>query len=379
VKTIYQRSRQVVPTFVLATALVLTLPGAAEASVASVPDDTAHLAGSGFALASYGGRTFVGGTFTRLGSRARDNIGAVLADGTVDPAFAPSTNGKVDAIAVSDDGSRVFLGGSFTTVDGQPRANLAAVDASTGALIEDWQADTTGTSPEVHDLAIHGDRLYVAGKFGGIGGTARKRLQVVSASTGAVDMSFNAKVVGGIRAIDLSPDFTTLYAGGGFSSLGGQSRLGVGAVDAVSGAPTSFAPSDVGGSIVTIELSPDGSRLWYGTDNNTVFAYDTDSNDPVYLFKMSGNTQAIAASDTEVYFGGHWSGNTTEKIHRAFLASFNPATGKMTTWDPDANGGKMGVWDLMIDGNHVDAAGVFSTFNAGTVKARGFARFSGTP
>jgi hypothetical protein len=379
VKAIYLRSRQFASTFALAAALVLTLPGAAEASVSATPDDTAKLAGGGYALAQVGTRTLVGGTFTKLGGKPRQNIGAVRADGTVDPTFIPSTNGKVDAIAVSDDGTRVFLGGSFTTVDGQARANLAAVDATTGDLIEGWKADTTGTTPEVKSLVVHGDRLYVAGKFGGIGGTTRKRLQVVSVSTGAVETSFNAKVVGGIREVELSPDAGTLYIGGAYTSLGGQSRLGIGAVDAVTGAPTSFAPSETGGNIVSIGLSPDGSRLWFGTDNNTVYMYNVISNSPVYLFKMSGNTQAIAASNTEVYFGGHFSQSIAEKIHRAFLASFNPATGKLTSWDPGTDGGKMGVWDLMIEGNHVHAAGVFTTFGSGAISQRGYARFSGTP
>jgi len=203
VKTINRRSYQAVPALALASVLVLTLPGAAMASVSSVPDDTGHLAGSGFALAQNGSLTYVGGTFTKLGGKPRANIGALRADGTVDPTFLPSTDGKVKTIAVSDDGTRVFLGGTFTTVDGQPRANLAAVDATTGALVSDWQADTTGTTPDVHSLAVHGDMLYVAGKYGGIGGTARKRLQAVSVSTGAVIMSFNAKVSGGIRQIEL--------------------------------------------------------------------------------------------------------------------------------------------------------------------------------
>ena len=378
-KTIYRRSQKVVPTFALATALVLTLPGAAMASVSSVPDDTGHLAGSGYALAQNGSLTYVGGTFTKLGGKPRANIGALRADGTVDPTFLPSTNGKVKTIAVSDDGSRVFLGGTFTSVDGQARANLAAVDATTGALVSDWQADTTGTTPDVHSLAVHGDMLYVAGKFGGIGGTTRKRLQAVSVSSGDVVMSFNAKVSGGIRQIELSPDFGTLYAGGGFSSLSGQSRLGIGAVDAVTGAPRAWAPTETGGSLVSIDLSPDGSRLWFGTDNNTVFAYNVDSNSPVYSFKMSGNTQAIEATSTEVYFGGHFSGSITEKIHRAFLASFDPATGKLTNWDPDVEGGKMGVWDIMAEGNHVHIAGVFTTLNVGTIQARGYARFTVTP
>jgi hypothetical protein len=52
-------------------------------------------------------------------------------------------------------------------------------------------------------------------------------------------------------------------------------------------------------------------------------------------------------------------------------------SGNLTSWAPDATGGKMGVWAFEIDGNHVYAGGIFKYFNG--VKQQGFARFTGTP
>ena len=368
---------------VMSSALLATAPHAAAAEVASTPDSRVpQLAGAGYALAQDGDRTFVGGVFTRLGGKNRQNIGAYYnSTNLVDNTFLASTNGKVDAIAVDPATKRVFLGGSFTTVNGEPRANLAAVDLTTGALIQDWQADTGGAVQDVRALQVIGGRLYVGGRFSTIDGvTSRARLAAVSTTDGVVDLKFRPRPAGGVNEIKPNPDGTVLYLGGAFTALSGQPRNGAGSVIASTGDVTGFAPSGSGGNVVTIELSPNGQRFWYGTDNNTVFAYDPAvSNDPVYLFKMSGNTQAMVATDTVLYFGGHFSQSTTEKLKRAYFAAVDSASGKLVGWDPDALGGKMGVWDLQIANNKLHAVGVFSTFAAGTIKQRGYARFSVTP
>jgi WD40 repeat protein len=360
-------------------ALVLVTPHAAFASVASTPDDTAQVAGNVYAVAQVGDRTIVGGKFTSVGGKARANIAAIRSDGTVDPTFNPGANGTVYSIAATADGSRIFLGGLFTQAGGLARANLAAVDGVTGAAVTSWQADTAGTNPEVKSIAVHADRLYVGGKFGTIDGTSRLRLAAVDTGSGDVVTSFRPRPAGGVRAIVLSPDGSTLFAGGGFTKLGGQSRPEhAGEVYTSNGDATPFNPSESGGNIVSVGLSPDGERFFYGTDNNTIFAYDVHvSNNPVWLDKMSGNTQAIAVSDTEMYIGGHFSQSTTYKVKRAFFASLHPEDGTLTTWDPSPTGGKMGVWALSITPDHLLAGGVFTAF--GTQRQRGFARFSGTP
>lgn len=367
----------------MSSTLVATTPHAAAAEVTVTPDaGVPKLAGSGYALAQDGDRTFVGGVFTKLGGKPRQNIGAYYnSTNAVDAGFLASTNGKVDAIAVDPTTQRVFLGGSFTSVNGEPRANLAAVDLTTGALVEDWRADTGGNVQDVRALVVDGGRLYVGGRFSTIDGvTSRARLAAVTTTGGVVDMAFRPRPAGGVNEIKLSPDGKEVFLGGAFTALSGQPRNGAGSVFASTGDPTDFSPSGSGGNAVTIELSPDGQRFWYGTDNNTVFAYHPYiSNDPIYLFKMSGNTQAMAATDTTLYFGGHFSQSTTEKIKRAYFAAVDSATGKLTSWDPDALGGKMGVWDLQIENGSLHAAGVFSTFAAGTIKQRGYARFSATP
>ena len=373
-------SRTIRRALVPAVALGLVLAAQpAYAGVTTTPDTTGQASGVVFALADAGERTIIGGRFTHFGSRVRANVAAVKADGTVDLAWNPGTDGTVEAVAVSEDGSTVFLGGTFTTVGGQPRANLAAVDAVTGEVLADWTADTGGTNPVVNSLAVEGDRLYVAGKYGSIDGTTRKRLVALDAGTGNLITSFRPAPSGGVREVVVSPDGTKLYVGGGFSSIGGADRVAAAELVASTGTATAFNPSQSGGNVVTVEITPDGSRFFYSTENNTIFAYDPAvSNDPVWQRKFSGNTQAMAAGPSgELYVGGHFSQDTTSKTKRAYFASIYYDTGALTPWDVAATGGKMGVWAFLVDGDKLHAGGAFRYF--GTTQQRAYARFSGTP
>jgi hypothetical protein len=217
--------------------------------------------------------------------------------------------------------------------------------------------------------------LYVGGRFGRIDGTGYKRLVALDTATGDLVRDFDPAPDKGVNEVVVSPDGATVYAGGAFTVLGGQSRPAAGSVDAGTGSATDFAPTGSGGNAVTVGLSPDGQRFFVGTQNNTLFAYDPAvSNNPVWLIKTSGDTQAIAVADDEMWIGGHFSQIVTGKIPRPFIASLDPVNGSVNAWDPKCSGPKMGVWALMHDGTHLHAGGLFSSFD--TVKQRGYARFS---
>ncbi len=358
-----------------ALTLALVAPGAAVATVSITPDATDQVAGGVYGMAQVGDRRFIGGLFNSVGSSPRTNVAAIRSDGHVDALFDPGANGKVMAVAASEDGTVVFLGGTFTEAGGAPHANLAAVDAVTGVALAGWQADTSGLNPNVNSLAVDGNRLHVGGRFTGVDGTGRKRLVAIDTMTGDLIRGFQPAPDKGVTEVVVTPDGSTVYAGGAFTVLGGQLRLAAGSVDAATGTATSFAPTGNGGNAVTIGLSPDGTRFFYGTSNNTLFAYDPAvSNDPVWSIKTSGNTQAIAVSNDEMWIGGHFSQIVTGKIPRPFIASLDPVDGSVNAWNPNCVSGKLGVWALVLDGTHLHAGGVFTGF--GSIRQRGYARFA---
>jgi len=360
-------------------ALTMALQGTAHASVSATPTKTAGLSGEAvFDLAVLdSGRVILGGRFTAVGAFPRSNLGALLPSGKADQAFAPTTNGDVRAVAASEDGTRVFVGGTFTEVNGVPRQNLAALDAVTGALIEDWQADTTGSIPMVKSLAVDGNRLYVGGKFATIDGAAKKKLAAIDVTTGDV-VPWNTWINGNVNEVRVSPDGATVWVGGSFSKIRGIYKPYFGGVDAATGIPTSFTRDSFGGVVITIAISPDGGWVYATTENNLIQAYQPAlSNDQVWATKMSGNIQAVAVSPTEIYIGGHFSQFTDYGIKRPSLASINFADGTPTSWDTKATGLLGGGWALVIKDDYLHAGGQFTHFDG--VQQRLYARFAGTP
>jgi hypothetical protein len=355
---------------------VLVAPLAAEASVSPVADATARVNGTVYAVAQVGSRTIIGGQFTTVGGLPRTNLAAITAAGKVDPTFIPEVNGVVQAIAGSADGTTVYAGGTFTQAGGAARANLAALDATSGAAVPDWTADTVGDVPDVLGLAVSNSRLYVAGRFAGIDGSSRRRLAALDAA-GDLITDFRPAPSATVRVVRPSPDGSRVFVGGTFTLIGGQNRTAVAELDPATGLARPFTALPVGSLLTAMGTSPSGDRLYYGVQDNRVLAYDTNTSALLWSIKNGGDTQAIAASDTEVYLGGHFGNNLTAKVKRQWIESVNPSNGAVTGWDPQLAGGFMGVWAITATPTALLVGGEFTT--AGGVDRRRFARFSGTP
>ena len=90
------------------------------------------------------GGWYIGGEFTEVQGQSRPYLAHLLADGRLDPTWAPAANGWVYALGF--DGTTVYAGGTFTLIDGLPRNRLGSIDASSGTVTP-WNpdADTTVT------------------------------------------------------------------------------------------------------------------------------------------------------------------------------------------------------------------------------------------
>jgi len=331
-----------------------------------------------YAITQVGGTTYIGGAFTKVAGQTRANLAAIGADGKLVATWNPGTDGTVYALAASDDRSTVYVGGSFTQVNGTARKGLAAVSATTGALSTTFTT-TVNTDGEVRALAVGAaNRLYVGGKFTTIGGLWNSRLASVDQTTGKVNTTFKPNPNAVVRALTLDEGRTRLYATGAFTAIGGQSRPGVGEIDAATGAVTGFAPTD-GGVAIAADVTPSG-RLFFSTSNNRVWVYDIGAdNVPEYHVRTSGDVQAIYATDTEVYVGGHFSKFPETGEARLHMGSFLTQTGAVTAWNPNING-SYGPWAIapIRDETGKDTAlsvgGDFTMVNK--VSRRGYARFA---
>lgn len=326
------------------------------------------------AIALSGSQAYVGGDFTQLNGAPRNNAAAIDATtGDVDLTWDPDPDGVVRAVEVSADAQTVYLGGTFTHLGATYRGKVGAVDASTGSATS-WKANASG---EVRAIETIGDRVYVGGFFKKIAGVSRPFLASVSASTSQVDLGFQPQPNGNVRALLASLDGTKLYAGGGYSAIGGAPRPGAAELDGGTGVTTSWAPSQ-GGVVLALALSPDGSHLYFSTTSNRTRDYvPASSNDPLWVLHTGGDVQAIAATAEAIYIGGHFTKLTSpSNIRRVRIGSVNPADGTATSWAPGMNG-TLGTWALRATPTALLVGGDFT--KTGGSRQPGFARYSGAP
>ena len=142
-------------------------------------------------------------SFTHVGGVARNNIAHILADGTVDPAFNPNANGRVDALAVS---ARRRL--RRRRLHGRTRS--AARPQPDREALGDERQRLLGFEPErqrqrprargrrrrrLRRRRLHGDS---------IGGQARNRIAKLSATSGNAFSAWNPNANDTVRALAVS-------------------------------------------------------------------------------------------------------------------------------------------------------------------------------
>jgi fibronectin type III domain protein/beta-propeller uncharacterized protein DUF5122 len=224
------------------------------------------------ALAVNGTSVFIGGVGAE-GGQVRHGLAAVKPDtGADQPGFAPTISGNlvpptaVRSIVTS--GGSVYIGGRFTSVNGKPRNNLAAVDANNGGTL-DWDPDAPGLNTGVTHLGFDGTSMLVSGEFDEIGGPARNNVAAIDMTTGQVS-PFDPNADGEVSALAVQGQ--TLYMGGAFTHVGTNVRNAAAAVDKDSGVPTPFDPNvDISTSAKPITaLAPAGGSIFIGGEFSQV-------------------------------------------------------------------------------------------------------------
>ncbi|MEO8638240.1 MAG: peptidoglycan-binding protein [Candidatus Taylorbacteria bacterium] len=177
------------------------------------------------ALSGDGTKLYAGGGFTTVGGAPYNRLVAINTSDGIATSFNPNMNGFVLALALSGDGTKLYAGGIFTTVGGAPYNNLAAINTADGSAI------STFINPDINNflwvLALSGDgaTLYAGGTFTTVGGAPYNRLAAINTSNGSAISTFNPNMSSTVYALALSGDGATLYAGGDFTTVGGNSAF----------------------------------------------------------------------------------------------------------------------------------------------------------
>ena len=181
---------------------------------------------------------------------------------------APQINGVVWTQVVI--GSTVYAGGNFTQA--QPsgaaagvgtvsRSALLAYSLTTGALISTF---APSFNAQVRGLAASpdGSTVYAVGDFTTVSGTSHSHIVALSASTGAVRTGFTASANASVFGVTTSGG--NVFFGGNFTSVNGVARTRAAAVSGTSGALAAFAPVIPDYTVRALVVSPDGSKVVLG-------------------------------------------------------------------------------------------------------------------
>lgn len=343
----------------------ITSAGAVDAAWNPSPDGAVNA----LVLSADRSTLYVGGAFATIGGQTRNSIAALSPSTGSATSWNPNGNGTISALALSPDGATVYAGGIFTAIGGQSRIDLAALDAGSGATSVSWNpapgnlVDTLAVSPD-------GTTVYAGGTFLNIGGSARNRIAALSATTG-VATSWNPNAGAAVNDLAVSPDGATVYAGGAFGAIGGAARSNVASLSAATGSATSWDPSS-NGTVVTISLSTDGSTVYLGglftavggQSRNDVAALAASSGVATsWQEDADGQVNALAVTSSAVGIGGTLSAVGMQA--RGGLAAFDSSSGQLAPWNANANAA-VSALALSPDGSTLFAGGLFTSIGGQT-------------
>lgn len=361
-------------------------------------------------LADGSGGYYIAGAFWLTGASTPSRVAHVLSNGTADQAFTPAVVGSVAGMARL--GSTLYLVGSFTVPAPRFVAAAIAISAVDGSTLP-W---ASGLGPMVAQAVVAADdRIVVIGRLnepmvtsgvvealdaatgaqlwrtfvapGGVGAVNAKRawagvrdgarvivahsptaanggLSSVALASGVVDAAWNPQVSPEALAISGG----TLYVGGFFSTVAGQPRSSLAAIDLATAAllpwnPGSVtpilrvAPSNTGGVFVSGLFEAIGIGAlprWRLAEIDAAGAVTpwvaATRPDQVSLLAPGDAGSLIVVSSL----------TATGHVARSRLAAFDLTTGGLLPWAPAVNGT---VDVLAAAGNRVTIGGRFTTLD----------------
>jgi hypothetical protein len=230
---------------------------------------------------------------------------------------------KVFALAKS--GNVMFVGGTFKKAvnpNGQTVAvaNLIAVNITTGAYISTFTPSVlytaTTAKPEVDALAVSSDgsTLFIGGKFDTVDGQSRQNFAAVDTATGTqVSSIFTATPSAPVNALLAGPNL--VYLGGAFKKVNGVDRLGLAAVSATDGTlSNAWGPSATAGTDPCPSQFPSGTSCGPTSNGGTGAIHSL----------------AFTPDGTGVYVGGNF--YYVNGTPRNALALVSAVDGSLVNW-----------------------------------------------
>lgn len=314
------------------------------------------------AIAKYANTLYLGGEFRSIATAT----GSFAIAGSTTSNFITETSavaGRVQVV-ISDGNNGWYVGGAFEGVGSSGSLKNLVHILSTGVVDT---AFTPNPDAGVTSLALQGSTLYVGGSFTSIGGQTRTRFGAVDATTG-VATSLNLSSNNGVYAMAIRSGI--LYLGGDFTSFGGSARMRLAAVDLGTGLVTAWDPGPNAG-VQALVSSTNGVYVagLFSTIAGVGRSYlaEINTSGTATAFNPSPNAAAyaLATDGTDLFVGGAYTniGGST----RYALSSFNLTSQTLNAWDPSSGVPAGPIYALATDSGNVYAAGLVSSVAGVTV------------
>jgi trimeric autotransporter adhesin len=351
--------------------------------------------GSVDALADFGGKLYVGGTFTTLGDGTSTNCIAAWDGSAWSNLTIGASNGVVGGVAaLSVIGGKLYVGGSFTTLgDGTP-ANRIVTWSSTSSFDDVFRSSllpAAGFSSNVASVAMFDGKVYVGGTFAftSDGTTSANRIAAWDGSVWS-NLTIGASNGVGSAVRTLAVFGSKLYVGGLFTTLG-DGTTSAKYIAAWDGSAWSILPigssNGIGGQVVALAVF--GGKLYVGgffttlgdgTSAKYIAAWDGSAWSTLPIGSsngVGGTVSALAVFGGKLYVGGQFTalGDGTTSANR--IAAWDGSS-----WSALPIGSSNGVVALVnalsVFGGKLYVGGTFTTLGDGTTSANRIAAWDGS-
>jgi hypothetical protein len=336
------------------------------------------------ALAASGSNIYAAGAFTAAGGTTANYIAKW--NGSSWSALGSGMNATVSAFAVSS--SNIYVGGSFSTAaDGIPANSIAkwngsswsALGSGMGGIIYAIQNGIL-IEPVVAALTVAGSNVYAGGLFGSAGGSPANSIAKWDGSSWSALGSGMGGGNGFSSVYALTVLGGTLYAGGNFSTAGGNAANYIAQWD---GSSWSALGSGMGGGNglypYVNALAVSGGRVYAGgaffTAGGTVANYIAQwdgSSWSALGSGLNGVVSALAGAGNDLYVGGQFTS-------AGGVSATNVAKWDGANWSALGSGiGGSNPWvsALLVSGGNLYVGGSFT--NSGGSVANFVTKWDGT-
>ncbi len=265
-----------------------------------IPTFQESFAGTVRTLSTFeGGRTLVGGLFTRMGNEFTSNLAMMVDENRIDPGFKANVKGWVNCAATDSEG-RIVIGGNFTEVNGQAFSGLARLMPD-GVLDQSfaWEG-SAGSNFVSHVNILRSGRILVFGSFSNGGGAHTTGLRMLF-SHGQRDTSFDVSFgSNNISLFTAEDNLGRILIGGEFSEIAGISQSNLARVSPTGAVDMSFRPV-IGEKVSSIVVDAENRMLLGG---RMVRLLPDGSVDDSISFEEIGNTDFPSSAQVAVHPDG---------------------------------------------------------------------------